>query len=334
MFGTFRWALALMVMLSHLWTSLSIWAGPYAVFGFWALSGYLMALVLETRYGFSAAGVRRYLVNRALRIYPPYLATLVLAVPLLASHPLLARSVSTMRLPVDGLAWLQNLVILTTHLDREHAAGPVPPIWSVDIELWFYLAMPLLVRRRAILLGWFGASLAWAVWLVASDQDFNARYSNLAAASLPYSAGAVCFALRAPLGRLFAARWHLPLSLGLFAANAAWPLSAFLWSFYASLGATLYVIVAWARIAPSRPPGRLARLDARLGDLSYPIFLCHWPVALGVLALGWADGKGAALYFLSLPPVHAVAWAIHHGVEAQVERVRARVRGGPTLRVG
>jgi peptidoglycan/LPS O-acetylase OafA/YrhL len=239
-----------------------------------------------------------------------------------------------MRLPVDGLAWLQNLVILTTHLDREHAAGPVPPIWSVDIELWFYLAMPILVRRRSILLGWFGASLVWAVWLVASDQDFDARYSNLAAASLPYSAGALCFALRAPLERVFAARWHLPLSLGLFAANAAWPLSAFLWSFYASLAATLYVIVAWARIEPTRPPGRLARLDARLGELSYPIFLCHWPVALAVLALGWADGKGAALYFLSLPLVHAVAWAIHRGVEAQVERVRAHVRGGPTRRVG
>jgi peptidoglycan/LPS O-acetylase OafA/YrhL len=329
MFGAFRWALAHMVMLSHLWPAASLWAGPYAVFGFWALSGFLMTLVLERSYGGSGSGVSRYLANRALRIYPPYLATLVLALPLLSAFPWLARSVSTMRIPVDATAWLQNLVIFTTHLDRLHAAGPIPPIWSVDIELWFYLAMPLLVRRRAVLVLWFAASVGWAVWLVVGGQPFNARYSNLAAASLPYSAGALCASFRAPLGRLFAARWHLPLSLALFALNAALPRAAFGWGFYASLAATLYVIVAWGRLRPRQVPRTWARLDARLGDLSYTVFLCHWPVALAVLALGAAHGKGAALYFAALPLVNACAWGIHRGVEQPIARLRDRVRGAP-----
>jgi peptidoglycan/LPS O-acetylase OafA/YrhL len=327
MFGCFRWALAHMVMLTHLWGSASLWAGPYAVFSFWALSGYLMALVLDRTYGFSAGGVGRYLANRALRIYPPYLVTLALALPLVAAFSGLARSVSTMRVPVDSLAWLQNLAIFTTHFDRAHAAGPVPPIWSVDIELWFYLAMPLVARRRRWIAVWFGASVAWASWAMATGQPFPLRYSNLAAASLPYSAGAFCYAFREPASRLFAARWHRPLSLALFGANAVHPVWPFRWSLYLSLAATLYVIAVWGPVRRASVPARWARLDARLGDLSYPVFLCHWPVALVVLALGGAHGKGAALFFLSLPLVNACAWAIHGGVETQVARLRDRVRG-------
>lgn len=326
MFGSFRWVLAHMVMLSHLWPAATLWAGSYAVFGFWALSGFLMTLALAKSYGPSGRGVSRYLVNRALRIYPPYLAALVLAVPLIALYPGLAASVSTMRLPVDTGAWLQNLLIFTTHLDRSHAAGPIPPIWSVDIELWFYLAMPLLARRRSVIAAWFAVSLAWAVWLVASGAPFPARYSNLAAASLPYSGGALCAAFREPLARAFAGRGQRALSLALFAANAAWPRAAFSWSFYASLLATLYVIVAWSRVDPRRAPRAFSRIDGVLGDLSYPVFLLHWPVALAVLALGGASGKGAALYLATLPCVNAVSWALHRVVELPLARLRDRVR--------
>jgi peptidoglycan/LPS O-acetylase OafA/YrhL len=329
MFGTFRWLLAHMVVLSHLWTSLTLWAGAYAVFSFWALSGYLMALVLDRTYGFSAVGVRRYLVNRALRIYPAYWATLVVVVPIVAAWPDLARSVSTVRLPDGALAWLRNLAILTTHLDREGTAGPVPPIWSVDIELCFYLAMPILARGRARIALWFAASLAWTAWMLWSDAPFNERYANLAAASLPYSAGALVYALREPLARWVAGRAHLALSLALFAAHAAFPISAFRYGLVLSLAATLYVIAAWGRVTPARlgtAGRRFARLDAALGDLSYPVFLCHWGMALLVLRLGLADGKGAALFFFSLPLVNLCAFAIHRLAEAPLERARDRVR--------
>ena len=55
MFGTFRYLLAHMVVVSHLWRAISIWAGTYAVFSFFLLSGYLMALVLHSTYGFTTS---------------------------------------------------------------------------------------------------------------------------------------------------------------------------------------------------------------------------------------------------------------------------------------
>jgi peptidoglycan/LPS O-acetylase OafA/YrhL len=316
-------------VLSHLWTSLTLWAGPYAVFSFWSLSGYLMALVLDRTYGFSGAGVRRYLTNRALRIYPPYWVALALAVPLIASFPEVTRSFSRMRVPADAVTWVQNLLIFTTHLDRRASSGPIQVIWSIDIELCFYLLMPLLVRKRGTVLIWCSASVAWTAWLVATGQPFQLRYSNLAAASLPYSAGAVCYAFREPLTRLFRAGWHRVASLALFAANAAYPPLPPQWSLYLSLAATLYVVVAWGQVKTSQMPRRFVRLDAVLGDLSYPVFLCHMPVALAVLVLGLAQGRGPALFFLAVPAVNGFAWLIHRGVEAQMERFRNRVRGHP-----
>lgn len=46
--------------------------GYYAVFGFFALSGYLMTHVLKEHYLKQPGGIRRYLANRVLRIYPLY----------------------------------------------------------------------------------------------------------------------------------------------------------------------------------------------------------------------------------------------------------------------
>ena len=74
MFGTYRYCLAHLVVLTHLasWPGV----GSYAVFGFYMLSGFLMSLILNERYGFSLQGLRGYAANRALRIYPPYLFVL------------------------------------------------------------------------------------------------------------------------------------------------------------------------------------------------------------------------------------------------------------------
>lgn len=331
MFGTFRFVLAHMVMLGHLWRGLALWVGPYAVFSFFALSGYLMALVLDRRYGFTARGLRGYATNRVLRIYPPYLAVLCLAVPLIAAQPDLARSISTMRLPDDPWLWLRNLGIVGLHFDKVYSSRLVPPIWSVDIELCFYAAMGLgLARGRRVVTLWFLASAAWTVWAVASDLPFPERYSRLVAASLPYSAGALLYHWREPLSRRLAWRGHVPLSLGLFGANAAWclpiPINPFVGGLYLSLASSLYAIASLDRLRPGRAPGRWARIDARLGDLSYPVFLVHWSAALIVLGLGVANGPGPWLFVAALPVANGLAWAVHAGVERPVESWRARVR--------
>jgi len=74
MFGTYRTLLALMVVALHL-GGLSM--GGYAVFGFYVLSGYLMTLIMQNNYGYSALGFYKYALNRFLRIYPIYWVSIV-----------------------------------------------------------------------------------------------------------------------------------------------------------------------------------------------------------------------------------------------------------------
>ena len=81
MFGTYRTFLALMVVAQHLGGLQAI--GAYAVFGFYALSGYLMTLIMQKNYGYSPSGISKYALNRFLRIYPIYWVSIVTSVALI-----------------------------------------------------------------------------------------------------------------------------------------------------------------------------------------------------------------------------------------------------------
>ena len=72
MFGIYRYGLAFCVAISHLWGGMIAGPAAYAVWGFYCLSGYLMTLILNEKYGFSKRGLTNFAVNRLLRIYPAY----------------------------------------------------------------------------------------------------------------------------------------------------------------------------------------------------------------------------------------------------------------------
>jgi peptidoglycan/LPS O-acetylase OafA/YrhL len=73
MFGLFRYILSLIVVQGHLAPLFGKFQGVYAVFGFYALSGYLITLVVNQKYGFSLDGLKKFFINRILRLYPVYL---------------------------------------------------------------------------------------------------------------------------------------------------------------------------------------------------------------------------------------------------------------------
>ncbi|MBW2400492.1 MAG: acyltransferase [Deltaproteobacteria bacterium] len=221
MFGTFRYLLALLVVLIHVWPGFMLWTGVYAVFAFYALSGYLMALVLDRSYEPTRAGTLRYFANRGLRIYPPYFAALVLAAVIGLMDPVTARNIGQIHPPENALEWLRNLFIFTLHLERAETNRLISLAWSVDIELWFYVAMGLgLGRGRYRIAIWFLLSLAYTVFMVAEGYPFPPRYSTIAAASLPYSLGALLYSQQGHLRQFLSSRWHAPLAFALFFVNA------------------------------------------------------------------------------------------------------------------
>ena len=197
MFGVYRLLLALMVVVGHLYQPTAM--GTYAVFGFYALSGFLMTAVLHERYGYTAAGRGRYALNRALRIYPAYWLAAALSVLLIAwlGDEFVRRYHLAIFLPTTATEWAAN-GLLVFHPDVIPNTGPrlVPPTWRFTVELVYYaligLGLSRTARRAA---GWWAVSVAYTAYVYATNSDWGVRYYTIPAGSLPFATGACLYFL-------------------------------------------------------------------------------------------------------------------------------------------
>lgn len=340
MFGFFRYALALLVVQGHLWPSIGVWTGTYAVHSFYLLSGYLMALVLDRTYPPTAPGIRDFLLNRGLRIYPPYLAVVLLTIGAMSIDERVFTVLNdhTFGWPTTLDGWLRNFGIfgLNIHLvSKELAFAPrfIPPSWSLDTELCFYILMALgLGRERRIALIWLALSIAFVGYGYAVQLTWPQRFLPLAAASLPFSLGAVLHLWRDRLPRLGAG--HAIFALVLYALNmrfAGWTASTtsnMFAPFYLSTLAAAYATASLAQLDVSRLPNALKRIDTVLGDLSYPVFLSHWlAAAIAVyFGIGGVAAQGPELLAIGTVIATALAWGIHRAVEKPIASLRDRTR--------
>ncbi|MBM4246421.1 MAG: hypothetical protein FJ148_21940 [Deltaproteobacteria bacterium] len=102
--------------------------------------------------------------------------------------------------------------------------------------------------------------------------------------------------------------------------------------FYLSL---VLALVAVVMLRDARVLGvgqRVQRLDARCGDLAYPLFLVHHPITLVVVALlpFRLPGRSAWEPAIAVAPSFLAAWLLHRLVEVPIACWRDRVR--PTAR--
>jgi peptidoglycan/LPS O-acetylase OafA/YrhL len=130
---------------------------PAGVLLFFTLSGFLLYRPLAASVLRQAPrpSVRRYLRNRALRIFPAYLLVL-LVVGILLPAALTGRGSSGSplgRLVGDPGVLLANAFLLQNYFLASMDTG-IGPAWSLAVELVFYLVLPLL--------GWVAAACARA----------------------------------------------------------------------------------------------------------------------------------------------------------------------------
>jgi peptidoglycan/LPS O-acetylase OafA/YrhL len=130
---------------------------PAGVLLFFTLSGFLLYRPLAASVLRQAPlpSVRRYLRNRALRIFPAYLLVL-LVVGVVLPAALTGRSSSGSqlgRLVGDPGVLLANAALLQNYVPGSMDTG-IGPAWSLAVELVFYLILPLL--------GWLAATCARA----------------------------------------------------------------------------------------------------------------------------------------------------------------------------
>ncbi len=134
-----RLFLASMVVVQH-FSELHL--GLWAVYTFFILSGYWISVMYRKKYRLAKAPVLTFWCSRYMRLAPVYLACMALAL-------LILRFCSTHWGDRDLLhdpEWLTRAVLI---LSSSSQPLLIPPSWTLDIEMQFYLLAPLLLLGMA-----------------------------------------------------------------------------------------------------------------------------------------------------------------------------------------
>lgn len=351
-----------LVVVYHIWPHY-LPGGFVGVDVFFVISGYLITGHLRQEIERNGTlSLRRFYARRARRLLPA--ASLVLVITAFAAL-LFAPKFKLLNIAYDMFAstlYAQNWRLLFQSIDylgAEETAGPLQHFWSLAIEEQYYIIWPLLLLGLANIMskqsfrtgamwlvsGVFALSLLASVIITRADQSVayfatHTRIWELALGSLLafvnwHSASRI---LKASAG------W-LGLAMILFSAFSFSPETAF--PGYAALLPTVGAgLLIWSG-GNDLPHERLLSFPAAtfLGDISYSLYLWHWPVIifagyLGLENVGVAQGVGLMLLSIGL------AWWTKTFVEdgfrkdkvssqpVRIRRLKSRTLGLATVCMG
>jgi peptidoglycan/LPS O-acetylase OafA/YrhL len=291
--------------------------GHEAVAVFIVLSGYcLMLPVVRNQPRTLAVDLSSFLRRRAFRILPPYYATLLLSLLLLALLPVLSRPSGTLwddSLPGLALGPVVSHLLLIHNWWPAWAVQINGPLWSVATEWQIYFFFPLLLlpawRRGGMLgallvaaaVGYAPLLFARAPAMVAIPWYLLLFALGMAAASIGFAPDGLPAKLRERVGWRHWARglWLGCAATGLL-AGGVWFSHKPIADLAVGLATAALLVSLGLRVqaSPSTDEGWLLRaLQWRplvvLGHFSYSLYLTHLPV----LALCYF-----ALAPLNLPP--------------------------------
>jgi len=300
-----------------------------AVQGFFVLSGYLIFKSHD-----ASRGLADYFAKRARRIYPAYATVVLLAAVALATLSSLPPS------QYFGLAWVKyvaaNLVFLNflaPTLPGVFTDSPVTPavnaaLWTIKVEVAFYLLVPLLARglrttplRRALLLaGLYLASHLYFTMLHGRGVDHGAPIYDILAKQFPgqlrfFVVGAAVYYFRLERTPVLIAA-----GLASLATLALTTVAEESLLYPIALGC---VILAFAF-------ERIPLAIERIGDLSYGAYLFHLPIIQTLIVFGAFDPSPVKGTLITLVIVTLVAFASWHLVEKPWLRRDASGRNTPS----
>lgn len=285
---------------------------------FFALSGFLLYLpwVRSVQTGSGPPDIWKYLRRRAARILPAYYVALVASILLL--YPI--AGTPGLRLPPPDS--LPLFFVFGQNFTMETALKLDPPMWTLAVEVTYYLALPLLglltvglaAARRSHLtvpVALIAVGVAWNALVVALGWPLPA--TKVLPAMLPYfgvgMAAAVLWgteSLSAGRGKrlLLGAGGLLAVDLVLHSGLFPGPLVRTMLDLPAAAGFAVIVAVAAASVL--RLPILDSRVVAAAGTISYGVYLWNVPVLLILRSMGLLPLNTLA----ALPVVTAVSIAL------------------------
>lgn len=295
-FDLLRFVFAFIVFLYHAHVlsgrpelaGLSRWlSAEFAVESFFVVSGFLVFMSYE-----NSASIRDYFSKRARRVYPAYFAVVAAAalggVFITSLSPGEYFSGAWIRYLAANLAFLNFLAPELPGLFQGnpwHAVNGA--LWTLKIEVMFYLAVPVIAFICIRLGRWqtFAAlyvlSVAYALGMEhlfrESGRDLYAQLGRQLPGQLSYFlAGAACYYFLDSFARHW--RWAFPVALAALLIPLPRPVDV------AVEPAALGVLVAYLAVG-----ARFLGNFGRYGDFSYGIYIVHFPVLQVLVGYGLFD---------------------------------------------
>ncbi len=320
--------------------------GYLAVDFFFLLSGFVIAFAYDGRLA-SGLSARRFMSLRLIRLYPLILLGMLLG----ALWPAIQLMMQSRGAPAPtefAVNLTRGLLLIPDDqaLGRGDSIFPLNgPTWSLFFELVANLAYALAGRRMttrvlAVIVALSGAVLAWLAFH--GGIDVGGRPATILA-GIPRTAfgffgGALLYRVLTSAG---ARGWRLPALKAPFVTTAvllvailATP-SRFAWNPWFNLfaiGVAFPLLVALAA-SPGPAKGHGAALCKLAGDLSYPVYVLHYPiyVLIGGLGLGMAKIPAHAPWIgiASAAIIIAAAWI---ALKVYDEPLRRRLMNGVKAR--
>jgi peptidoglycan/LPS O-acetylase OafA/YrhL len=325
-----------------------IFGSSFGAFMLLGMSGYLLYWpFVRHHFGVgSPIALRQYALNRALRILPLYYVAIVFL--LLVSE--------------DGGSLKQWVAFLTfgANFFKDTVATVDGPLWSVIIELHFYLVLPPLAAglawasrgrlgRAVVLLSLLcAASLALWLWQVTFQE--RGQINPLWRYSLPATFYFIGIGMLLALARLAIERRRPAWMQGALGSADLWVVASIpLWIACFQEPRLLPLItiacflVVGATILPLRAGRLLGALDwrplAAIGIASYSLYVWHNPLIEAVVWSDWFPDRAWVVMPIIPPLCVAVALVSYRWIEEPFLRLRrrwspaaaaSRPAGGPT----
>jgi peptidoglycan/LPS O-acetylase OafA/YrhL len=311
--------------------------GQAGVGFFFLLSGFILTYTYGGALNTQAA-VARFYVARFARVFPAYLASIALALPIVATFGSLAWDKSTPGVRADALV-AQVLAVQAWFPREEIYLGINSPAWSISVEAFFYALFPLLIGSLSRAFATSGARAVFAMaaltWACAAAVFAIPHHADVWTTYIFPPVRLVDFVVGMLLGMAFlrgyrlpgpATAWEIAAVCAIAAAVVAIPhvpagLQYSLWPL--PFWAALIAIVALGRGALSRLLSH--RAFVRLGEISYAFYLVHLTILIAVEHAVPA----AFVSVIGLSGSLAAAWLLHVAVERPL---RAIIRDSFTRR--
>jgi peptidoglycan/LPS O-acetylase OafA/YrhL len=257
-----------------------------------------------------------FMAGRLRRIYPAYLAALILSI---ATLPVTIAALNGIPFDTPGNGARERILEATqdnwflhgvSHLTMLHGVVPtnllrdaeyafIGQAWNISTEFQFYVIAPLLVWA-IMQRGWVLAGALATAFVVAVLGHFYPNNANLGAATLYFAIGVSSYFVIRYQTVIFSTRFR---RMGFIAAASIASIALFAfepaisaWIVFLSLVMPFYL-----NLTKVRPLALFASRPMRwLGTLSYSIYLSHMVVMFSVVVLLNQVDLSAATYFVIL----------------------------------